>query len=115
MPVTMTAFAIAALSMVGVPPTVGFVSKWYLMKGIMETQHVLALTVVVASTLLNAAYFLPIVYRAFFKAPPPDDEAMQSEAPWPMLLALTLTAAATVALFLYPNLPLSLAAAVAGG
>jgi len=115
MPVTMTAFAIAALSMIGVPPTVGFISKWYLMKGIMETQHMVALTVVVASTLLNAAYFLPIVYSAFFKAPRPNDQSTHGEAPWPMVLALTLTAALTVALFVFPNLLLTLAAAVPGG
>ena len=115
MPVTMTAFAIAALSMIGVPPTVGFISKWYLMKGIMETQHMVALTIVVASTLLNAAYFLPIVYSAFFKAPRPNDQSTHGEAPWPMVLALTLTAALTVALFVFPNLLLTLAAAVPGG
>ncbi len=114
MPLTMTAFAIAALSMIGVPPTVGFISKWYLMKGIMETQHMVALTVVVASTLLNAAYFLPIVYSAFFRASP-DEHGTHGEAPWPMLLALTLTAAITVALFLFPGLPLTLAVAVPGG
>lgn len=115
MPITMTAFAIGTLSMIGVPPTVGFISKWYLMKGIMETQHMVALTVIVASTLLNAAYFLPIVYSAFFKAPPPNDQGTHGEAPWPMVLALALTAALTVALFVFPNLPLTLASAVPGG
>jgi multicomponent Na+:H+ antiporter subunit D len=70
MPWTMGAFTIGALSMIGLPPAVGFVSKWYMLSGAMAAQHWLAVAVIVASTLLNAGYFLPIVYRAFFVAPP---------------------------------------------
>ena len=115
MPVTMTAFAIGSLSMIGIPPTAGFISKWYLMTGIMDTQHFAALAVVIVSTLLNAAYFLPIVYSAFFRTPAEDSGETHGEAPWPMLLALSITAAATVLLFVFPALPLRLAADMAGG
>jgi multicomponent Na+:H+ antiporter subunit D len=110
MPWTMGAFAIAALSMIGLPPAVGFISKWYMLSGAMSGQHWLAVTVIVLSTLLNAGYFLPIVYRAFFVAPPPDPHGHpHGEAPLPMVIALTATAVGTVLLFFFPDVPLALA------
>ena len=108
MPWTLGAFTIAALSMIGLPPAVGFVSKWLMLSGAMAAQHWPAVAVIVASTLLNAGYFLPIVYRAFFVAPQ-DDGHGHGEAPLPMVLALCATAAATVALFFLPDVPLALA------
>ncbi|MDA7947682.1 MAG: monovalent cation/H+ antiporter subunit D family protein [Hyphomicrobiaceae bacterium] len=107
MPWTMGAFAIGALSMIGVPPTAGFVSKWYILLGAMDAQQWIAVGVIIVSTLLNAAYFLPIVYAAFFRAPDkksPD----HGEAPLPIVVALTVTAAGTVILFLFPGVPLAL-------
>ncbi|MCM2341074.1 monovalent cation/H+ antiporter subunit D family protein [Rhodoferax sp.] len=110
MPWTMAAFAIAALSMIGLPPAAGFISKWYMLSGAMASQHWLAVMVIVLSTLLNAGYFLPIVYRAFFVAPPADPHGHpHGEAPLPMVIALTVTAAATVLLFFFPDVPLALA------
>ena len=110
MPWTMGAFAIAALSMIGLPPAAGFISKWYMLSGAMASQHWLAVTVIVLSTLLNAGYFLPIVYRAFFVAPPADPHGHpHGEAPLLMVIALTATAAATVLLFFFPDVPLTLA------
>ncbi|MCA8959758.1 MAG: monovalent cation/H+ antiporter subunit D family protein [Planctomycetes bacterium] len=108
MPITMGAFAIGTLSMIGLPPTAGFVSKWLLIQGAWESQHIFAAAVIFASSLLNAAYFLPIVYRAFFRSPPADD-AHHGEAPWPILVALSITAASAVALFFWPDLFLDLA------
>ena len=108
MPWTMAAFTIAALSMIGLPPAVGFISKWYMLSGAMAAQHWVAVSVIVVSTLLNAAYFLPIVYRAFFVAPAVGSTG-HGEAPLPMLLALCITAAATVLLFFLPDVPLALA------
>jgi multicomponent Na+:H+ antiporter subunit D len=67
MPWTMAAFGIGALSMIGLPPAAGFVSKWYLVSGAMAQAQWFALAVVLLSTLLNAGYFLPIVWRAFFR------------------------------------------------
>ena len=64
MPWTMGAFAIGALSMIGLPPAAGFVSKWYMLSGAMPTRAGRSSRVIIASTLLNAGYFLPIVYRA---------------------------------------------------
>jgi multicomponent Na+:H+ antiporter subunit D len=110
MPWTMGAFAIGALSMIGLPPAAGFVSKWFMLSGAMAAQHWLAVGVIVLSTLLNAGYFLPIVYRAFFVAAPADEHAHpHGEAPLPIVVALLLTAAGTVAMFLAPELPLALA------
>ena len=108
MPWTLTAFAIGALSMSGLPPAAGFVSKWFMLSGALEAQHWLAAAVIVASTLLNAGYFLPIVYRAFFVKEGHVEHA-HGEAPWPMVLALATTAALTIALFFWAEVPLTLA------
>jgi multicomponent Na+:H+ antiporter subunit D len=74
MPWTMGAFTIAALGMIGVPPIAGFLSKWYLGAGAAQAGQDWVLWVLAASSLLNAAYFLPIVYAAWFRAP---------DGPWP--------------------------------
>jgi multicomponent Na+:H+ antiporter subunit D len=110
MPWTMTAFAIGALSMIGLPPAVGFVSKWYIVSGAVAEAQWFALTVILLSTLLNAGDFLPIIYRAFLR--PLSVEAAahpHGEAPLPMVAALTITAAGTLALFFFPDVPLALA------
>jgi multicomponent Na+:H+ antiporter subunit D len=69
MPWTMGAFTVAALGMIGVPPTAGFVSKWFLCVGALEAGEPWVLVLLVVSSLLNAAYFLPIVYDAWFREP----------------------------------------------
>ncbi len=77
------------------------------MQGSFSVDSTVAIAVIVLSTLLNAGYFLPIVYRAFLKKP---DGAEQSihEAPLPMVMALSFTALMTIILFFYPDLALSL-------
>lgn len=107
MPWTMAAFAVGALSMIGLPPTAGFVSKWWMLSGAMAADAWLAVVVIIVSTLLNAAYFLPIVYRAFFVPAPSGDG--HGEAPLSMRIALVATAAATMALFFIADVPLMLA------
>jgi multicomponent Na+:H+ antiporter subunit D len=116
MPWTMGAFSIGALSMIGLPPAAGFVSKWYILAGAMAAAHWAAVAVIVASTLLNAAYFLPIVYRAFFRAPRALDahEPAHGEAPLAMVVAMVATAAGTVLLFFAPDVPLALARQMLG-
>jgi multicomponent Na+:H+ antiporter subunit D len=70
MPLTTLAFTVGALGMIGIPPIAGFVSKWYLgLGGVIAGQH-WVLLVLAASTLLNAGYFLPILYRAWFRPLP---------------------------------------------
>lgn len=115
MPWTMGAFAVGSLSMIGLPPAAGFVSKWYMLSGAMASAQWAAVGVIIASTLLNAGYFLPIIYRAFFKAPADDGHHAHGEAPLPMVIALTVTAAGTVLLFFVPDVPLALARQMLGG
>ena len=109
MPWTMGAFAIGALSMIGVPPTAGFISKWYILHGALDSGQMLAVAVVIASTLLNAGYFLPIIYAAFFKKPKDNSDDDHGEAPLAIVITLSITAAATVLLFFFPGLLLELA------
>ncbi len=69
MPWTMAAFSIGALGMIGIPPIAGFVSKWYLGLGALEVGQEWVLLVLFGSALLNAAYFLPLLWRGWFAAP----------------------------------------------
>jgi multicomponent Na+:H+ antiporter subunit D len=68
MPLTMTAFTIAALGMIGIPPTAGFISKWYLGTGSLEAGQGWIVPVLLVSSVLNAAYFLPVLARAWFQS-----------------------------------------------
>ncbi len=106
MPLTMTAFAIGALGLAGVPPLNGFVSKWYLCLGSIDAGRMGMAVVLVLSGLLDIAYFLPIVYAAFFST---SAEAVEmAEAPLPMLVPLLVTAALSVLLGVWPNAGASL-------
>jgi multicomponent Na+:H+ antiporter subunit D len=69
MPGTMLAFSLAALGMIGVPPLAGFISKWYLASGSLAANADWVIAVLLGSSLLNAAYFLPILHRAWFLPP----------------------------------------------
>ena len=101
MPWTMTAFTIGALSMIGVPPTGGFVSKWYILAGAFESDNYIAIFTIIASTVLNAAYFLPIIFAAWFGREPAAGGKDHGEAPWAAVAALTVTAALTILFFLF--------------
>ncbi|OEU44529.1 MAG: cation:proton antiporter [Desulfobacterales bacterium S7086C20] len=104
MPVTMAAFFIAALSITGVPPCGGFWSKWYLLLGSLEAHQMAIVVVLLFSSLLNAAYFMPIVYKAFFCRP---EEAQfgntVKEAPPFCVVPLVITAVISVILLIYPQ------------
>ncbi len=69
MPLTMGAFTLAAFGMIGIPPLAGFVSKWFLGTGAVAAGENWVIAVLAASTALNAAYFLPILHRAWFQEP----------------------------------------------
>ena len=115
MPWTMGAFAIGALSLIGIPPAAGFFSKWYMVQGAAASESWVALAVLAASTLLNAAYFLPIIYAAFFRTERSAPAHDHGEAPAASVVALVITAAATLALPFAGSIPLELARAVWGG
>ncbi len=112
MPFTMACFSIGALSMIGLPPAAGFITKFYLMQGAHEVSEFFTIELIL-STVLNAAYFLPIIFMAYFK---PEDKRMlikghkrHREAPLTIRIALCITAGATIALFMFPDYFLMLA------
>jgi len=97
MPLTMLAFTIGALGLMGVTPIVGYISKFYLLTGGLESGMPVYAYVILSSTLLNAIYYLPIIVNAFFK----DGEFEKKpgyEAPLTMLVP-TLTLAVLAILF----------------
>jgi multicomponent Na+:H+ antiporter subunit D len=108
MPITMTAFLIASLSIIGLPPTGGTWSKWHLALGTLEAGQLVLLAVLMISTLLNIAYLLPIPLRAFFATPTGGDPAADGgegtgEAPLPCLIAIAITTVGCLVLFFYPE------------
>lgn len=104
MPLTMSAFLIGALSVIGLPPCGGFISKWFLVLGTLEAHNFILLIVILTSSLLNAVYFLPIVFRAFFRMPQQSNfkNEGQKEPPW-CVIPLLLTAIGSIILFFYPH------------
>lgn len=104
MPFTMGAFAVASLSMIGVPPVAGFVTKWLLVNGAMQIDRFGIVLVLMTSTILNAAYFVPIVFKAFFQG---DKKIWRreniKEAPATMVVPLVIAALISVALGIFPD------------
>ncbi|QDL97092.1 monovalent cation/H+ antiporter subunit D family protein [Rhodopseudomonas palustris] len=109
MPLTMAAFSVAALGMIGLPPLAGFVSKWYLGIGSLQAGQHWVLAVLAVSSLLNAAYFLPLLHRAWFLAPADDPArpAARREGPAWLIGPGLVTAAAALGAGLFAGLPLS--------
>ena len=113
MPFTFGAFAVAALSMIGAPPVAGFISKWYLLLGALDAGSLLVIGVLVLSTILNAAYFVPVVYHGFFGPPSPADAPLRyAEAHPAMVVPLSLTALISVVIGFYPDFFMSFAKAL---
>ncbi len=105
MPFTFAAFALASLSMIGAPPVAGFVTKWYLLNGAMDAHSIAVLLVLLVSTLLNAAYFAPVVYQGFFgKRSESDEHHQYREASPAMVIPLSITAVISVVIGLYPGI-----------
>jgi multicomponent Na+:H+ antiporter subunit D len=106
MPWTMAAFTVGALSMIGVPPLSGFVTKWHLAFGAIESGQMGLLAVLVVSTLLNAAYFIPIIYKAFFEAEPSlphGEHHAEVRESFVMVFPLVVSAAISLILGIYPD------------
>ena len=100
MPYTMTAFFIGALSVTGLPPTGGFISKWMMLIGALDADLIIIMIVYLISSFLNACYFFPIVYRAFFKEPA-DGSLEVKEAPSFCVIPPVLTAISSIILFFF--------------
>jgi len=120
MPWTMGAFTVGAVGLAGIPPVNGFVSKWYLGNGAVDSGMILLLVVLVISGLLNAAYFFPIIQRAFFRRG--QGLKGKTEASPFMVVPLVLTAVLSILFGIYPDLffnfytlALKVAASIFGG
>jgi multicomponent Na+:H+ antiporter subunit D len=104
MPFTMGAFALASLSMIGAPPVAGFVTKWYLLQGSLKISNMPLVVVLMTSTILNAAYFVPITIRAFFEGRKDRWSRKDiKEAPLTMVIPLVLAALISVGLGIFPG------------
>lgn len=106
MPVTMFAFFIAALSIIGLPPLGGVWSKWFLAIGALEAEYQFAVAVFMISSLLNVAYLIPIVMRAFFRAPAdakPGEVIAIQEAPIFCVIPICITAFGCLLLFFFAD------------
>ena len=138
MPITMLCFTIASLSMVGIPPFNGFISKWQLCMGALAVDRPFFVALLIVSSLLNSIYYFPIVINAFFSkdlsgedghgdhghhgsdhhdSHPAHNEGkkgFQLEAPWSMLIPTIILAVGCFIFALTPvNWPLELAKSIA--
>jgi multicomponent Na+:H+ antiporter subunit D len=104
MPWTFGAFAVASLSMIGVPPVAGFITKWYLLIGALDAHQLGIVAVLLVSTVLNAAYFAPVVYHAYFSAPSGGEAAHSvREASPALFIPLLFTAFLSLAAGIFPE------------
>lgn len=103
MPYTSAAFVLVALSMIGIPPTVGFVSKWYLALGAIEAGMWIIVGVIMLSSLLNIVYFWRVIENMYFHHA---DGGKVDEAPMSMLLPILILAVLTFLLGLLAAYPL---------
>ena len=104
MPITMAAFTVASLGIVGLPPAGGLWSKWQLALGALETGDGLLLAALLLGSLLSFGYLAPICVRAFYRAPDPAADRGIREGPWPCTAAIVLCALLVLALFAVPDL-----------
>ena len=109
MPLTMAAFTIGAFSLIGVPAFSGFTSKWYMVVGALEADKLFIIFVLLASTLLNAAYFLPVIFHGFFGKPPEGETYEDVKESANVIIPIMVIAVLTVFFGIYPEYFTSLA------
>ncbi len=113
MPLTFIFFFIGALSIIGLPPTGGMWSKWYLALATLEAENYLLLGVLMTSSLLAIGYLMPVIVQGFFATSKDSDGGSGAEingasteikeAPWPLLLAMGSASALCIILFFIPG------------
>ncbi|WP_026894535.1 proton-conducting transporter membrane subunit [Clostridiisalibacter paucivorans] len=103
MPITMICFSIASISLVGIPPTNGFVSKWYLALGGLNANRVMFPVILLLSAFLTAAYLVPIVVTAFFSGSDPDIQYENKDPNIKMLGPIVALTFIVIILGLFPN------------
>lgn len=108
MPFTMGAFTIAAISLIGLPPAVGFIAKWNIIDGAMGAEQFFAVVVIAISTMFNTAYFLPIIYKSFFEKEQPGVGVIidnkHGEAPFLMVISTCFAALIILVLCVWPDI-----------
>jgi multicomponent Na+:H+ antiporter subunit D len=115
MPWTMAAFVFGALSLIGVPLTVGFISKWYLLMAALEQGWWQIAAVIVAASLLAAVYCGRIIEVAYFRDPDPDSiQSHAREAPLLMLIPVWILIAANIFFGINTDLTVDIASRAAG-
>lgn len=113
MPFTMGALVIGALSMIGIPPTAGFFSKWYLILGSIEANNWVFVAVILASSLFNALYFFRVIENAYFEASRGHAAGetlgndTKEEVPLSMLIPILIVAAGIILLGLFNEMIIS--------
>jgi multicomponent Na+:H+ antiporter subunit D len=109
MPFTMLAFTVAVFSMIGIPPTIGFFSKLYLLIGSLQAGKWLFVAAIVISTVLNVVYFFEVIKNAFFKPSEPGharsadtgEAVVMDEVPVSMRVAIWIAAVAILVLGIF--------------
>lgn len=110
MPWTFGAFTVGCLAIIGLPPTGGFISKWMIVTACLKAGMPVIAGLLLVSSLLKAWAFFPIIFRAFFRAAPADDEhPVSTDCSWLMRLPLLVTAVCSILLFFFPYYILGLA------
>jgi multicomponent Na+:H+ antiporter subunit D len=112
MPITMAAFVVAGLSLIGVPATVGFVSKWYLVTGAIDAGLWPVAVLILLSSLLALVYIWRVVEVAYFKAPPEDAPEIR-EAPASLLGPTWVLVGATLVFGIFTSLSVGVASGAA--
>ena len=108
MPITMSAFGLASLSMIGVPPVGGFVTKWFLALGTMDINNIILLSVLLVSSFLNACYFAPVVIGAFSRMPEQRGNLEKQPMIAMMVIPLFITAVISVGVGIWPDILLKI-------
>ncbi|ACI21251.1 MULTISPECIES: monovalent cation/H+ antiporter subunit D family protein [Thermodesulfovibrio] len=103
MPITMFSFFLATLSMIGIPLFAGFISKYNLAMGALQIGRPELLGIFIASSFLNAVYFLPISYKAFFRKPLQENRWQNVKENYFCAIPLLITALFTIILGVYPD------------
>jgi multicomponent Na+:H+ antiporter subunit D len=111
MPLTMAAFVVGGLAMIGLPGTAGFVSKWYLVSAALEQGAYTVAIAIVVTSLLAVVYVWRIVEVAYFSPSPPD--APRGDAPLHMLIPTWILVGASVYFGLFTELSVGVASTAA--
>ena len=105
MPLSLTVFGVSALGLIGIPGTMGFMSKFYLSNALIRADFAIALVVIILSSFLNAVYYMPIIINGFLKDNSSQAKDMKlDKLPLTMSVSLVSLLIINLAIGLYPNI-----------